>query len=189
MRSSDWSSDVCASDLEAITEDSIRNIYDIRVGVESMLGRRAAERVTAADIADLVAIEERYEELVLADRQLEAVKANIAFHARLYAIADNPEAEMLLEGRTRVVRTVADSLDRYSPLDRRRIIPEHRRILEMLEARRPAECGQAVFDHVTNARDRLLMRMRNAGMTRSEAHTSELQSLMRISYAVFCLQQ
>src|SRR3546814_1851406 len=29
----------------------------------------------------------------------------------------------------------------------------------------------------------------NAGAARSEEHTSELQSLMRISYAVFCLQK
>src|SRR3546814_7356008 len=29
----------------------------------------------------------------------------------------------------------------------------------------------------------------NAGQVRSEEHTSELQSLMRISYAVFCLQK
>src|SRR3546814_1161005 len=29
----------------------------------------------------------------------------------------------------------------------------------------------------------------NAGYWRSEEHTSELQSLMRISYAVFCLQK
>src|SRR3546814_2855767 len=28
-----------------------------------------------------------------------------------------------------------------------------------------------------------------SGMTRSEEHTSELQSLMRISYAVFCLKK
>src|SRR3546814_7249534 len=28
-----------------------------------------------------------------------------------------------------------------------------------------------------------------AGLDRSEEHTSELQSLMRISYAVFCLQK
>src|SRR3546814_3596248 len=28
-----------------------------------------------------------------------------------------------------------------------------------------------------------------AGQTRSEEHTSELQSLMRISYAVFCLKK
>src|SRR3546814_8748751 len=30
---------------------------------------------------------------------------------------------------------------------------------------------------------------RNLGTDRSEEHTSELQSLMRISYAVFCLQK
>src|SRR3546814_7438783 len=30
---------------------------------------------------------------------------------------------------------------------------------------------------------------RNSGWGRSEAHTSELQSLMRISYAVFCLKK
>src|SRR3546814_3903923 len=32
-------------------------------------------------------------------------------------------------------------------------------------------------------------RMRDSGITRSEEHTSELQSLMRISYAVFCLKK
>src|SRR3546814_8718495 len=30
---------------------------------------------------------------------------------------------------------------------------------------------------------------RNSSVVRSEEHTSELQSLMRISYAVFCLQK
>src|SRR3546814_1806300 len=32
-----------------------------------------------------------------------------------------------------------------------------------------------------------LLEVRNFGIERSEEHTSELQSLMRISYAVFCL--
>src|SRR3546814_9757795 len=32
-------------------------------------------------------------------------------------------------------------------------------------------------------------RMRNVELKRSEEHTSELQSLMRISYAVFCLKK
>src|SRR3546814_4366675 len=32
-------------------------------------------------------------------------------------------------------------------------------------------------------------RCRNRGTSRSEEHTSELQSLMRISYAVFCLKK
>src|SRR3546814_3046706 len=35
----------------------------------------------------------------------------------------------------------------------------------------------------------MLRRMQQAGHKRSEEHTSELQSLMRISYAVLCLQK
>src|SRR3546814_9534671 len=38
------------------------------------------------------------------------------------------------------------------------------------------------------ARSRVLLSVRN-GADRSEEHTSELQSLMRISYAVFCLNK
>src|SRR3546814_6178036 len=34
-----------------------------------------------------------------------------------------------------------------------------------------------------------LVRQRHAAVARSEEHTSELQSLLRISYAVFCLKQ
>src|SRR3546814_7353867 len=34
-----------------------------------------------------------------------------------------------------------------------------------------------------------LRRLRLRGLRRSEEHTSELQSLMRISYAVFCLKK
>src|SRR3546814_13803393 len=35
----------------------------------------------------------------------------------------------------------------------------------------------------------LLSALRQPGIQRSEEHTSELQSLMRISYAVFCLKK
>src|SRR3546814_9955788 len=37
--------------------------------------------------------------------------------------------------------------------------------------------------------DHEVMALRLAGNRRSEEHTSELQSLMRISYAVFCLKK
>src|SRR3546814_6050761 len=37
--------------------------------------------------------------------------------------------------------------------------------------------------------NRLAARIEVARLTRSEEHTSELQSLMRISYAVFCLKK
>src|SRR3546814_7397162 len=45
-------------------------------------------------------------------------------------------------------------------------------------------CGQGPSDHPDLARWLL-----DEGIERSEEHTSELQSLMRISYAVFCLKK
>src|SRR3546814_3959060 len=38
-------------------------------------------------------------------------------------------------------------------------------------------------------RDHLIAELQRGGAGRSEDHTSELQSLMRISYAVFCLKK
>src|SRR3546814_9820972 len=52
----------------------------------------------------------------------------------------------------------------------------HRGALERQRPRRPEHPGGR-------------LRRRPRGATRSEEHTSELQSLMRISYAVFCLKK
>src|SRR3546814_5890242 len=56
------------------------------------------------------------------------------------------------------------------------------RIADEAHAIRLAEEAEAGFCGIEVARDR-------AGFARSEEHTSELQSLMRISYAVFCLKK
>src|SRR3546814_7206021 len=49
----------------------------------------------------------------------------------------------------------------------------------------PAECGPRPVRPPGDAR----LTQRKMGLQRSEEHTSELQSLMRISYAVFCLKK
>src|SRR3546814_1557280 len=43
--------------------------------------------------------------------------------------------------------------------------------------------------YIENAKETVAKRIENGGPIRSEEHTSELQSLMRISYAVFCLKK
>jgi len=149
--------------IEAITEAYIRNIYDIRVGIESMLGHRAAERVTDAELTIIRGLHEELSATIRSGEAMIASKGNIAFHKRLYHIAGNPEAEQMLEGRTRVVRTVADSLGGYLPSAVEIVIAEHGKIVSALEARDPALTGQAVFDHVTAARDRLIRRMHDNG--------------------------
>src|SRR3546814_8511872 len=55
--------------------------------------------------------------------------------------------------------------------------PEKQALLESMTLTERAEALTAIMEIATHGRDK------------SEEHTSELQSLMRISYAVFCLKQ
>jgi DNA-binding GntR family transcriptional regulator len=97
--------------------------------------------------------------LICSGKPMVAAKENVVFHNRIYQIARNPEAELILEGRTRVVRTVADSLGGYAPDVFETVIAEHEKMILAFENRDPKAAGQAVFDHVSAARDRLLIRM------------------------------
>jgi DNA-binding GntR family transcriptional regulator len=155
--------------LEAISEGYIRNIYDIRVGIESMLARRAAENATPDDVNDIERLHAAFVAVVRGENGLAAVRANVEFHRRLYRIARNPEAEQLLEGRIRVVRTVGLSLGGYPGPAADAVIREHEAIVARLAAGDAEGCGRAVFEHVTAARDRVLAHLARPDRARSAA--------------------
>ncbi|MHB2169916.1 GntR family transcriptional regulator [Alsobacter sp. R-9] len=129
--------------------------FDIRIGVESMLARRAIEKAGPDDVATLAAIHARFVDEIHA-RSAAASETNFLFHATLYALAGNPKAEQLLEGRTQVVRTSGVGLGGYRPGTEDIVIAEHEAILQAFRAGDAEACGRAVFDHVTAARDRLM---------------------------------
>lgn len=145
--------------IEAVTEGYIRRIYDIRVGIESLLAHRAAELATDEDIRDIRRMHEELSALIRAGGGMPAALENVKFHKRIYSIARNPEAELILEGRTRVVRTVGDGFGGYTPDTFEAVIAEHEKMVVALERKDPKAAGDAVFDHVTAARDRLLEKM------------------------------
>src|SRR3546814_10858259 len=134
MRISDWSSDVCSSDL----------------------GLRVARVLRAADLDPLARVEpfaqgvgRQVQRIGRQQRALDVVAALLVALAGL----------------------LPELVGRFGHADR------HQRqsvVAEVVEQRRGAveEQRQVVLD-----------------ARRSEEHTSELQSLMRISYAVFCLKK
>src|SRR3546814_1803067 len=128
MRISDWSSDVCSSDLLDNHVDDARLAGDLVLHLEP---RRRAP-------ADIDAVR------ILHDESLHAVR-----------ICDARDVRHLLGGDGGVMQVIDE------------------------RARNPVGDGAQLFE----AR---AQRRREA--VRSEEHTSELQSLMRISYAVFCLK-
>src|SRR3546814_2976102 len=85
--------------------------------------------------------------------------------------------------RSAVTPQVLDILRRHNMLTTFFVVGERLR-----DAARRAVCerAHAVGHRIGNHSHNHLMPL---GMSRSEEHTSELQSLMRISYAVFCLKK
>src|SRR3546814_6999977 len=86
---------------------------------------------------------------------------------------------------------VGDALrQRLGRFENERIRPR-RQLLEQAELAIVDACVSGDLGQVATDQRELVMAVEitNAAQARSEEHTSELQSLMRLSYAVFCLKK
>src|SRR3546814_7060659 len=93
---------------------------------------------------------------------------NTLYNASEFGITEKVATDM---GYKRELEAACESLTKM-----------HKRGIRVLPG---GDYGFAWTPHGTNARDLEYL----VKYTRSEEHTSELQSLMRISYAVFCLKK
>src|SRR3546814_6450096 len=154
MRISDWSSDVCSSDLESFRDAEVPDLVgpDLRlvfVGINPGLWT-AATQTHFAHPANRF-----YPALYAAGILTEAINPG-------KGMSDEQRAAVLARG-IGITNLVRRATARADELDR-----------EELRAG-----GQELAAFVAKHRPKV----------RSEEHTSELQSLMRISYAVFCLKK
>src|SRR3546814_12833957 len=86
--------------------------------------------------------------------------------------------------------TRTDTLFPYTTLFRSALSPTLQALLdERAQARANKDWGRSDFLRDELLRFGIAVRDTAGGTERSEEHTSELQSLMRISYAVFCLKK
>src|SRR3546814_2407387 len=139
MRISDWSSDVCSSDLDRQCAGS-GDPRRVEVGDEARLERREVQApADAAAVAVLRPSRHRR-------------RGRRAVH-RLPGAAARRHAARAAVGRT---------------------------VLAMAAAAQSGDAGESLRQAAVHGW---------SDVGRSEDHTSELQSLMRISYAVFCLKK
>src|SRR3546814_7645253 len=167
MRISDWSSDVCSSDLSyasaigggragvtetTVKEDGETGLFGEQVvrfgGLTALITAGYETLVDAGYAPEMAYFECLHEVKLIVDLMYEGGMANMR-----YSISNTAE----YGDYTRGPRIVTEETK-----------AEMRRVLEDIQS------GRFARDWVTE---------------RSEEHTSELQSLMRISYAVFCLKK
>ena len=136
----------------------VRNMFDLRVAIEAMLTRRAAERIDAAGLAALEAAQERLERCAARSDVAGVLAANRAFHQVVYDAADNPEALEIANRHWGLVSALW-SIHGYEGARFAGVISDHRQIVAALAAHDGEAANALALAHATKAKQDLIRKM------------------------------
>jgi DNA-binding GntR family transcriptional regulator len=150
--------------VRAVDLDFVRNLFDVRVAIESMLTRRAAERIRRPHVEALEAAAEAFERAGerAGDGALASLlEANRAFHGIINDVAANEEATTILR-RNQQLLTALWLRHGYG---RERIVTaasDHRQIVAAMRAGDADSAACFAMAHAAKAKLDLLGRMAEA---------------------------
>lgn len=144
--------------VRAVDVDFARNIFDLRIAIEAMLARRAAERIEPGHLARLHAIEAKYEAEARKRNYDSLLSLNRAFHDVIEEAAGNPEAARVLERHWRVIAALWN-LYGYGEKRVAGVISDHRQIIEALTSHDAEVAACLAMAHAAKAKQALIARM------------------------------
>ena len=140
--------------VRQIDMDEADQIFELRAVLDEFAGRRAAQRATPAEAAELRALVDGMDKAVARGDVDGYHAANIAFHDRIVELAGNAKLTFVYR---RLVNEL--NLHRRASLAQAGILPvsirEHRAIVERIAARQPAAAGRALHEHAMASRERV----------------------------------
>lgn len=134
------------------------DLYDLRGALQSLLARRAAERVTPAQLDELARHEAAYAQAAARGDAKAALNANEAFHDAIEAAADNPQATAIYKARSAFVNAVRLRLG-FGGRRMAQAAAQHRAILTAIAARDGEAAAAAAFSHAMAAKADLLAQL------------------------------
>jgi DNA-binding GntR family transcriptional regulator len=142
--------------------DDLDDLYQLRAVLEGHAARRAATRISAADVARLEESCSRFELLRAADDLQDLVKENLVFHNIIIDAAESPRLRGLLQ-RVIQVPLVYKSYYWYS-VEQKLISQHYHGQLARALGTGDAERAEMIMkEHVLEARDFLLTEQRERG--------------------------
>ena len=144
--------------VRAVDVDFARNIFDLRIAIEAMLTRRAAERIDAAQVGRLRDVQAQYEARAR-KRDFDSLLAlNRQFHDVINEAAANPEAARMLERHWHVI-TALWNLHGYGEKRVAGVISDHRQIIDALASHDAEVAACLAMAHAAKAKQALIARM------------------------------
>ena len=148
----------CGARVRAVDVDFVRNIFDLRIAIESMLARRAAERITSSDVAALEAVQANFETCIAARDFAGALAANRSFHRIINEAASNPEASGLLDRHWGLIAALWN-LYGYGEERAPDVISDHHQMIRAFATRDADVAACLAMAHAAKAKQELIARM------------------------------
>lgn len=144
--------------VRVVDIDFVRNIFDLRISIEAMLARRAAEGIDRRQIARLEALEAEFETQAQARDYAALLRINRQFHSVINEAARNPEAESVIDRHRRLIAALW-TLHGYGEDRAAGVISDHRHIIAALHAHDADVASALAMAHAAKAKQALIARM------------------------------
>jgi len=154
--------------VRAVDFDFVRNIFDLRIAIESMLARRAAERMQPETVAALEAAERDFEACIAARDFVRAVAANRAFHRIINKTANNPEAASILDQHWGLIAALWN-LYGYGEERAAGVISDHHQLIRAFASRDTDVAACLAMAHAAKAKQELIARMQRKTTSAADA--------------------
>lgn len=148
--------------VRGVTVGFIDALFEMRAAMEALAARRAAERISPAELAGLQAAEDRLEEHARMREIYQVIDANRGFHSVIHRAADNSYAAELANQHSPLLGAL---WRRFGYGDERLdgVISDHRQMIQLLAERDGQSAAQVAAAHVAKAKAALLRAMRSHG--------------------------
>jgi DNA-binding GntR family transcriptional regulator len=148
----------CGARVRAVDVDFVRNIFDLRIVIESMLARRAAERIKQKHLAALDAVQADLERCIATRDFAGALAANRTFHRIINEVAGNPEASALLDRHWRLIAALWNVYG-YGEERAAAVISDHQQMLKAFATHDTDVAACLAMAHAAKAKQELIARM------------------------------
>lgn len=144
--------------VRAMSQRFVRNMYDLRGAIETLLARLAMPNLAPATLGKLHELHSVFCTAVEQNDTREMLRLNQDFHTFIYQHGDNPEALAVFDRSANLVMALRQQYG-YSAVRRQEIVTQHSGILDALRAQDEAALVKVVQRHCDEAKMDLLSRM------------------------------
>jgi len=152
--------------IRDLSDEEAAELYDVRAGLDEMVGRRLAPRITDRQLSELAELLTELETTSVRDGVNRYFALNVSFHDRVVEMTGNATLLRLYRqvvNRMHLLRRRGFSLAGSSSASH----AEHRAILDALATRDPEVAARAMRQHVQNGFQRALAAHHQEGNTAS----------------------